>query len=275
MDSKPDIIFMTAAPGEEEGILDGIADVVGRDVPVFGGSSADNDITGKWHQFANSNVYSNGVVLAAVYTDLKVGYTYEAGYLRSTEQGVVTRAKGRVIYEIDNESAAVVYNRWLGGKFDDIMENGGSILSRATFHPLAKTIRGERGQTYYVSIHPLSIDLPQKSLTVFANVNTGDNISLLQGNWEMLLNRCYSTPAKACLQGELTKDESSFAVFTFCGGTMLAIPEDDRAKMPALVKEAIGSTPFIGVFTFGEQGFLPGFGSAHGNLVSSMVVFGE
>jgi len=272
---KPTIIFMTAAPGNEEAILEGIADVVGKAVPVFGGSSGDNDITGKWSQFANENVYSNGLALTAVYTDLKVGWSYEAGYLRTKEQAILTKAKGRVIYEIDGKPAAEVYNKWLNGALNDFMVKGGNVLMRTTFFPLAKVIRGSRGETYYLSIHPLSIDMPQKSITVFANVATGESVSLLRGNWELLLNRSFSTPTQACARGNIAKDEGSFALYIFCAGTMLAIPRDEMPKMPLLISDVIGRTPFIGTFTFGEQGYLPGVGCSHGNLVASMVIFGK
>ena len=47
-------------------------------MPVLGGSAGDNYITGEWRQFANGDVYSNGISLCAIYTDLKVGWAYEA-----------------------------------------------------------------------------------------------------------------------------------------------------------------------------------------------------
>lgn len=272
---KPDIIFITAAPGNEEAILEGITKTVGQDIPIFGGSSADNDITGKWCQFANDKVYTNGLSLAVVYTNLKIGWAYEAGYLKTTQQGVITKAKDRVIYEIDSKPAAVVYNNWLDGDLDIQMKTGGTILDRTTFHPLAKIIKGQKGETYYLSIHPLSINLPSKSLTVFANVATGEDISLMHGNWELLLNRAHSTPLKAQARGGIAKDKGLFAIYTFCAGTMLAIPNDEMPKMPFLIKDAIGAIPFIGTFTFGEQGFLSGVGNLHGNLISSMVIFSQ
>ncbi|MHC1600020.1 MAG: FIST N-terminal domain-containing protein [Candidatus Methanospirareceae archaeon] len=122
---------MTAAPGEEEEILAGIEEVTGKDVPVFGGSSGDNDITGKWKQFANERVYSNGISLTAIYTDLKVGWALEAGYKRSEYRGTITKAEGRTIYEIDNQPAAEVYNYWTGGKVvAEELETGCSVLSK-------------------------------------------------------------------------------------------------------------------------------------------------
>ena len=267
----PKIILMTGSVGNEEGILQGIADVVGKGVPVIGGSSGDNDLTGKWKQIANNNIYNNGVALTAIFTKLKIGWAYEAGYLKTEHKGTITKAKGRIIYEINNKSAAEVYNEWTGGTISKELETGGAVISKTEYYPLAKVIQ-KGPEIYYLSIHPLSVNLPEKSLTVFANVKNGDKILLMHGNWELLLNRAQTTPHKAMISKYIFPGEPYFGIYTFCAGTMLAIPEQERPKIPALVNNELGGVPFIGTFTFGEQGPL-GDSNHHGNLINSMVVF--
>ena len=270
----PKLVLMTGSVGHEEELLSGIEEVIGKDIPVLGGSAGDNTITGDWKQFANGHVYSNGISLAAIYTDLNVGWAYEAGYLRSENKGTITRAEGRIIYEIDNQPAAEVYNDWTGDLVAEELETGGSVLSKATFYPLAKIIKKE-GKEYTLSIHPLSINATDHSLEVFANVEEGDEVLFMHGDWELLLNRALTTPTKALESESLSKEDVSFGIYTYCAGTMLAIPEEERPKMPVLVKTAIGDAPFIGTFTFGEQGHIRRVGNLHGNLVNSMVVFTE
>ena len=41
------------------------------------------------------------------------------------------------------------------------------------------------------------------------------------------------------------------------------------------IHNVMGGKPFIGGFTAGEQGNIPGYGYFHGNLMSSMVVFSQ
>jgi len=269
---KPKVVLITGSVGHEEELISGIEEVIGKDVPIIGGSAGDNDITGKWKQFANDKVFSSGVALAVLFTDLKVAISYEAGYFLTTEKGIITKAKGRTIYEINNQPAAEVYNKWTEGVIKEELEKGGSVLSKTTFYPLAKVLKGREGQTYYLSIHPLSVNLPEKSLTVFTNVKEGDEISLMKGNWEILLNRALNTPSVLLEKEKIEPNEPYFALYTFCAGTMLAIPEKERLKMPLLLKQGLGNIPFIGTFTFGEQGYLPGVGNVHGNLVNSIVV---
>ncbi|MDI6592031.1 MAG: FIST N-terminal domain-containing protein [Patescibacteria group bacterium] len=271
---KAKMVFITAAPGTEERILKGIEEIIGKDVPIFGGSSGDNEIKGEWKQYANDKVYSNGLALAVMYTDLRVGFTYEAGYPMTEQRGTVTKAEGRVIYEINGRPAAKVYNEWTGRAFEAQMKEPGKvwgILAEATFYPIAKVLRTPGREPFYLAVHPLSIR-SDYSLEVFAEMKDGDEIVLLHGDWDILLNRFQTTPAKALKEFNIKKGEVIFGLYTYCAGTMLAIPEKERPKMPLLVKEVIGNIPFIGTFTFGEQGFVPDIGNHHGNLVNSIVL---
>ncbi len=274
MGELPKVVLITAAPGKEEEILLGIEDIIGKDIPIIGGSSGDDDITGEWKQFANDRVYTNGVSLTAIFTELKIGFAYEAGYFVTENSGIVTNATGRTIYEIENRPAAEVYNEWTDGLISDKLRTGGTVLSETTFYPLAKVLHDETGKIHYLSIHPLSVNLPEKSITVFANVKKGDELLLMHGNWELLLNRVQRTTRHALESKSISRGKGYFGIYTFCAGTLLAIPEEERAKIPLLINNELGDIPFIGTFTFGEQGFIQKVGNRHGNLANSMIVFG-
>lgn len=271
LEQLPELVLMTGSVGNEEEIINGIEEILGKKIPIIGGSGGDNDLSGNWKQFANDKIYSNGVALTAVFTDLKINWTYESGYNRTENRGIITKAKERIIYEIDNKPAAEVYNQWTEGLVDKKLKTGGSILAETTFYPLAKIIQGKT-EPYYLSIHPLSINLPEKSLAVFTNVEEKEEILLMHGNWELLLNRAITIPSKTLKK--IKKEEGYFGIYTYCAGTMLAIPEKEREKMAFLIKNSIGDIPFIGTFTFGEQGLVEDVGNKHGNLIASMIIFG-
>lgn len=269
---KPQLMFIMSAPGQEEFILEGIEEVIGKGIPVIGGSAGDNDLTGKWKEFADYKTYSNGIALTAIYTDLKVGWNYEAGYSKSENKGVITKAEGRKIYEIDGKPAAEVYNEWTDGLVTEELEgNGGQVLSKATFYPLARIIH-QGNDVYYLSINPFTIEMPSKAMTIFTRVEPGYEVLLMHGTWEMLLNRAQTTPRKALLSKNIQSGEGYFGIYIHCAGTMLAIPEDERGKVPILISRELGDTPFIGAITLGEQGPL-GEHNHHGNLINSMTVF--
>jgi hypothetical protein len=256
----------------------GIAEVVGPDVPVMGGSAADNTIEGKWSQFANQTVLKNGVALAAVYSKLKFGLGYESGYNKTVKKGIVTKSEGRTIYTIDNQPAAEVYNRWRDGALSDVLKTGGSILNRTAYFPLSKVLRSKDDPElikFLLSVHPAAFLLPEKAMSVFAEIRNGEEVMMIQGNEDILMNRARSTPKLALESGKLKSENVAFSIYTYCAGTMLALKPANRIRLPLEVNQELQNTPFIGNFGFGEQGYLFGMGNLHGNLVSSVIVFGQ
>lgn len=60
--TPPDYYYMVAPPAEEEFYVKGITNVIGR-VPFFGGSAADNTISGNWKLFTDKGIFADGVAV--------------------------------------------------------------------------------------------------------------------------------------------------------------------------------------------------------------------
>lgn len=274
--ATPDMILMASSPGIEEKVLKGIADVVGKEVPVYGGSAADNTLEGHWKVFSNDNVYSSGFSVAVIYTDHKIGHAYHSGYLGSSKSGVVTKVKNgvsRELLEIDNQPAAQVYNEWAYEKFGDQLEKGGSILGPASFYPLAKKVQAD-GCSHFIGVHPSFMKKDTKSMDLFANVETGCRLYFTEGTPDALIYRPFTVTRRALVSGRIKKADAGAGVFIYCGGTMLAVQDRIKEIVP-IINKSLGRTPYIGAFTFGEQGNIKGYGNFHGNLMSSMVIMGK
>ena len=276
----PKLVFISpSSVGNEEDILAGIEDVWGRGkVPIFGGAAGDDKIEGKWRVFANDKVYSDGVVLTLIYTDMGVGYTdmklgyaFLSGFEPTDRKAAITKAKGRVIYEFDHQPAGEVYNRWIGGRLSDKLNQGGNILLDTNLDPLGEKI----GRFSYLLIHPKEFHPQDRSLEVFARVKEGSELFLMRGDRKMLVTRAGLAARLARSRGRIPKEDVAGGILIYCAGTMLAIPENERGKMASEVNDALGNTPFIGAFTFGEQGFFSGGINRHGNLMVSMIVFSK
>lgn len=270
----PQLVYITTTPGQEEEILAGIEEIIGSEVPVIGGSAGDETLKGRWSNIVNNEIHSNGIALSVIVSDLKMGYGHDFGYLKGTHRGVVTKAKERTLYEIDNKPAAEVYNQWTNNQFDEELKEGGMILGKATFFPLGKILTEQKKEEKeYFPTHPGLINLPEKSITMFTNIEAEDEVVLLEGNWEWLINRVQRMSQQILISADIPKREGTFAFFTFCTGNLLGIPESERNKIAVLLKEEIGEIPYIGGFTLGEQIYFSGIGNRHANLVSSLAIF--
>ncbi|MFH2121297.1 MAG: FIST N-terminal domain-containing protein [Pseudomonadota bacterium] len=284
----PAMVWMTAAPGCEEALISGIEAVLGDDVPITGGSAADNTVSGQWKQFANDDIYSNAVVVTALFPSTEVMFAFHSGYeptdvkgiitkvggFEATDKkGVATKAEGRILLEIDGQPAAVVYNNWSKGLISDVLADGGSILARTTLHPLGR-IAGHIGDVpYYQLSHPDAVT-ENGGLSIFSNVAPGDELVLMHGTIDSLVSRAGRVASSTLETYSARPEDVAGALVVYCAGCMLTV-QDRLNEVVDSLRSALPNIPFLGVYTFGEQGCFLGGENRHGNLMISVLLFSK
>jgi hypothetical protein len=282
----PELIWIYQTPGSEEAVVEGLRRIVGDRCPIVGGSSADNDVSGQWRQLGPCGPMTNGLAVAVLFPSSRIGFAFQGGYepagptgvvtglgfSRSGEGGVVTATAGREIQSIDGLPAAEVYDRWTGHSITGKLETGGSILADTTMCPLAIDAGEVDGVTNYLLIHPDAVS-SSRTLTTFRNVEVGTRIYAMKGDRRRLVERAGRVARQAKAQLTSAASASAGGLVVYCGGCRLAIGEEIGA-VAATVAEAFDGAPFIGCFTFGEQGLLVDR-NVHGNLMISAVAFGR
>lgn len=263
----PELVWLTVAPGREEQVLAGLRAVVGPETLIVGGSSADNDVTGAWAQFGPTASHADGVVVSVLFPSRPVTSFYQSGYTPTGESGLVTRIEGRRLFEIDGQAAASVYHRWTSGAVPMAGNDPISILADATLWPLGRVTRHVAGVPFHLLAHP-AVANPDGSLDLFADLREGDRIWQMQGSADSLVARAGRIAAQA--RSDAGADISA-ALVIYCGGCMLAV-RDRMEEVRDGVNTALGEVPWIGVFTFGEQGVPSGGQTEHGNLMISCTV---
>lgn len=240
----PSYFYMVASPGEEESYLKGIQDVIGR-VPFFGGSAADNTVSGNWKIFADSEVFSDGVAVAFIYTDKKFVTEYTGAYDETSNVGIITKLEGkRTLMEIDGVPALQKYADWSGKDVESL--KGANLLSETVLSPLG--VKDRLGDLIAVR-HPMAgnadlsmnigNDLSEKTAVIRLET-TVDGLINSTGNALKEVNSKIKSPAGYFL--------------VHCGGRKLGIGERIDEVHKQLLKEAKGK-PFITIFTFGEYGY--------------------
>ena len=270
-DGPPALIWITVAPGSEEDILMGVDDgLVASSTPIIGGSSADNTIEGNWYQITNGQVMKNGVVITAMYPSKPIRYAFDNSYNPTTHSGIITRAQGRTVYEINRRPAAKVYNEWSGGVINEFID-GGNILAASTLKPLAREANWVRGATLYQTTHPESVT-EDHALTLFTKAERGEKLVLMEGTTHDLVYSVDRVTSKALHDVADPAKTVAGALVIYCAGCMLAV-QDDMPEVSKEFSKALGGQPFLGVYTFGEQGCALLGENSHANLMMSMVVF--
>ena len=268
----PDVIWLSCSPGSEEDILAGIEDVVGANVPILGGSAADDTVEGHWQVFDADRVEANGVAVSVLFPSRPISFAYHNGYAPTAKEGKVTSSDGRKLIEIDGRPAADVYRQWTGdGVIPATISEHTGILSQSTLSPLGRHLDDVGGVPFYLLFHPAGV-LPDGTIELFADVEVGDTLTLMAGAPAQLTQRAGKVAALAADSGNLAPKDVAGALLVYCGGCMLAV-QDRLEEVSDGVVEALPDVPFLGVYTFGEQGMVMGGRNRHGNLMISAIVF--
>lgn len=268
----PALIWCMQAPGFEEQIISGIQQVVGDQVPILGGSAADDDVSGHWNQFDGHQLGHNLMVIAVLYPTAQISSYFSSGYSAANFNGTVTSVRGRRILEIDRQPAVQVYNHWLQQADLPPMQPG-VVMSASTYHPIGRVLSARDVPFSLLSL-PTSVN-QDGSVELLAELQQGDQISLMQGSKEQLVRRGAHVVRVAANNLRLRHDvEPAAGLIVYCAGCMLAV-RDQIAEVQQSLSDSLPGVPYLVAFTYGEQGcFADGF-NRHGNLMISAVLFGQ
>ncbi|WP_374575912.1 FIST signal transduction protein [Phenylobacterium sp.] len=266
----PALVWCCQPPGEEEAVIEGVQSVIGARTPIIGGSSADETIAGDWSEFATEAVLHGHAVVAALFPSAQYGAAFQSGYAPSGVTGVITRANDRQIIEIDHRPAAEVYSAWTDGRINAAAS--GPILAKSTPAPLGRVAADVQGVPMFVLSHPAMVGTGG-DLSLFTDIREGDLVHLMHGSPDSLVKRAGLVVDDACAMGGWRREDTLGGLVIYCGGCMLHVRER-MDEVAALVREAMPKAPFLGAFTFGEQGAIVDSCNRHGNLMVSALTFG-
>ncbi|AXT37195.1 hypothetical protein D1814_00055 [Alteromonas sp. BL110] len=268
---SPALIWCSLPPGNEERILEGFASIVGTKVPIFGGSMADNTVSGNWRIVTKTCSGSQVVAAAVLYPSTPLGLSYSSGYKPTETVLKATKAQGRQLQQLDNDKASTIYNVATNGLISNQL-TGGQILGLTSSAPLGKPVELDNGAVNYLLCHTDSVD-QDGTLHVFSEVQEGEELVLMEGNISSLTSRAERVINNAIML--LPENKKPVGVLMiYCAGCRLMVGDEINAMLNSL-QETFPSIPICGPFTFGEQGrFLDGK-NRHGNLMISAVVFSQ
>jgi len=229
----PQLILLSSAPGQEESLVRGIEQVVGGDVPIVGGSTADNTVEGHWKQFAGGEVLEDSVVVSVLFPSGQAACAFHSGYSPTAHKGWVSGSKDRIVRGIDGRPAAQVYDEWTNGSIAEVMQQGGEVLTRTSLSPLGRMVGSVGGVPYYRLSHPAAVT-PDGALTLFTEVSEGDQFVLMKGTRKSLITRAGRVIRAAVEVEALQPSEISGALVIYCAGCMLTVREDMQAVVDTL-----------------------------------------
>jgi hypothetical protein len=269
----PALVWVSGTPGQEEAMIAGIEATLGPDIPIIGGSAADNSISGDWRVASSLEPIAQGAVVSVFFPSVRLGTSFHSGYMPGAHQGRVTQCEGRRILRIDGRPAAQVYSEWVGGTIPVPESGSTNVLMASALSPLGRVRCAIGGTPIYLLSHPETLSA-DGYMTLFTEVEEGDELILMHGTEGSLVERAAEVALSACRVADINPAESAATLLVYCGGCMLSV----RHRVQDIhdrVSSALPGSSLITAFTFGEQGNLCSGLNDHGNLMISAVVFGR
>lgn len=287
----PQAIFMGATPGAEEGVLEALSETF-PGVPVYGGTAADDELSGAWSVFSSDASSGTGVSLVGIGDAVKFGASMVGPYAPTEKTCRATKTEGRRVFEIDGEPAADWVREWLGDEVEDQYKEGGLILPQTAQRPigikqgkgLVKAVKSalpflESAEDEYVTCHLAALGGEEKWVEFFTPIPEGSVLTVMDSadgpatGYASALSDAYDA-AKA--QGSLDGADPSAGLLVFCGGMAIAVGDQlDAGLTSEGFSSRVDGLPLMGMTCFGEQAHLPGSGAnVQRNLSVGCALFG-
>ncbi len=219
--------------------VEGIMDVAGKNVTMYGGLAGDDAKFEKTFVFTESQITENGaVVLAFDKKHVKMSGLATSGWVGLGAELKVTRSEGNIVYEIDNQPALEVYKNYLNVSEDDLPSIG-------LEYPLMLKKDGiENGPLRAV----LNVDKENKTLIFAGSVPQGSTISFSTSTGFEIME---TTRQKIIDFYEQNPRADLLILFSCVARHMALGPLISSEIKLASIK---WDSPVIGYFTYGEIG---------------------
>jgi hypothetical protein len=260
-------------PGREVEFLEGIMQVVGSSVPIFGGSATNdfNEIVnykGENYVFANGKACNNGAVVCFVVSELAFSCGLDHGYSKTDKFGIITRCsgEGRVIEELNGKPALTEYCKIAGIKAKDFLKNPFyySVMSPICMGDVQENI-------YPKVLSARSFTPKETALAGSEKFSTNTAVIIGTYNQKKTVGALERSITQALADNNLS---SPVVALSFCCSVQRFLLRDKIRSYFTTVKQKYPDLGLFGYFTAGEIGGKKNLPSTYNNITSvSLVIF--
>jgi hypothetical protein len=223
-------------------LVKGLLESLPENVGLTGGLAGDGNLFEKTLVFSGNLPKSGNIVLLGFYGDqLRISYGSMGGFLPFGPERLVTKAKGNVLYELDDQPIIELYKKYLG-------DEKGTDLAKNQFNfPLS--FRTEEMKTPIVRTI-LAIDEKSGSMTFAGDISEGGYCRLMKTNFDRLIDGA-KTAAKTSLSS-MANETPDLALLISCVGRKIILNQRVEEEVEA-VRDVIGySSVITGFYSYGE-----------------------
>ncbi len=242
------IIFSDGLSRQGSKLIFGLQERLGKSFPLVGASASDNLKFQKTYVYFNQEILNDAACGILLGGKLNFGVGVKHGWKPLGKPRYITKCEDNVVYEIDGNTAAKVYEEYFACGLEE----------------LRKKLR-------YISIlYPIGIYLPGEKEYLLRNLTSigNDGCLTFQGNipQNSIVRLMIGTKESCLAAAKQAADEAKRScpgnfVLVFDSISRYILLRRDAKKELKIINESIGKDiPVIGVYTYGEQAPLEAMG---------------
>lgn len=238
------LIFSDGLIVNNQDLLNGLQERLGRSFPVVGASASDNKA------FARTYVYFNQEALVDACCGIlwggkfNFGLGIKHGWKPLGKPRYVTRSSGNIVYEIDAQPAAKLYTDYLATDFPSLRKELNHI---STLYPLGVYLDAEQD---YLLRNILNIE-DDGSLTLQGDIIQGSQIRLMIGTKESCINA--TRQAFYDVKNGLSGRKMSIMLVFNSISRYLLLGRQANKELASIRELVTDNIPMAGLYTYGEQ----------------------
>lgn len=164
------ILFSGGIAVDGAQIVNGIKEIVGKEIPLFGGLAGDSLNFLKTYAYASGFKTENGYAALIFDTDkVKLEGLATSGWDGMGMNNTITRAENNIVYEINNEPALDEVMKYFGQELFNFPEDQGDIMTFPDQFPLKVTT--DKGSSFLRAI--VYTNIKERSLIMAGSVPEG------------------------------------------------------------------------------------------------------
>jgi len=238
------MLFCDGLIENNQDILNGLQEKLGRSFPIVGGSAADNLRFSHTYVYFNQDALSDAACGIIWGGKLNFGLGTKHGWYPLGKPRFVTKAAGNIVYEIDGVPAAKLYEEYLACDRAHLQKELNRV---STLYPLGVYLPGEEE---YLLRNILSIG-EDGSLLLQGDIAENSQVRLMIGTKESCLNA--ARQASADVKKGLG-EHKCILLFVFDSFSRYVLLGRQAQEELRCIKEVLGEdVPLVGIYTYGEQ----------------------
>ena len=244
-DSRHVQVFSDGVTGNGCGILRGMTSVLGKHVPISGGSAADGGRFRQTGQFLGRRVLSDGAVAVGLRGSFALGTGVRSGWSPIGIAKKVTRATGNVVFELNGQPALEVYERFLGKHADKLPGVGVEY----PFGLMKQSQDGAENDCFLLRA-TMSVNRSDGSITFAGEIPEGSLVRLTCGEYTAILN---AAEEAARLAQEGLQGHAPVMVFVYsCMARRIVLGRRTKEELDRIRAVFGADLPLVGFYSFGE-----------------------